>query len=467
VPDNLRAQIAPPSDKAAIVVDGAILTYSDLHDAVDAVAAKLQTLGLQPGARVGITGLGPGDLLVAVYGCLGHDLTAVPITGGDADRNAAALDAAGVEAMIDGSLDPMTIVGPSHTRQPEVAMIVHTSGTTAASRKGVLIGHASIGATCAFMNRAMALESDVVEVVFAPLDHAFGLGRCHSVLSVGGTVLLSTGLRLGDLFTWLEDGATALSTTPSTLAALLTRRPTEFGEAAQSIRWLQTGAMRFDKSLRDQLCDLLPNAGIFAHYGLSEAMRTTFMDLQAHPDKRHTEGPAADGVLIEIRDPATGSALPLGEEGAIAVSGSNLCLGYTDDALWQAACVDGWYVTNDLGRLDEDGYLVFAGRSDDVINANGNIVHPDEIESRLAALLGATPFSVVGVADPDGVRDAVVVLCVEGDDPPALRDVRAAMKTAPDFMTPKHVVRVAQIPRTGTGKVSRARLAAEVAPVLG
>ena len=64
------------------------------------------------------------------------------------------------------------------------------------------------------------------------------------------------------------------------------------------------------------------------------------------------------------------------------------------------------------------------------------------------------------MADPDGVRDAVVVLCVEGDDAPELREVRAAMKAAPDFMTPRRVVTVEEIPRTGTGKVSRAKLAA-------
>ena len=464
--DNLRAEIAPESDKAAVVIDGTVLTYTDFNRAVDALGARLEAMGVQPGARIGISDLGPGDLLVACYACFGQNLTAVPFTSGDADRTAAALQAAGVEAVIAGSLDPVLTADPGDARRPEVAMIVHTSGTTAASRKGVLIGHASISATCAFMNRAMAIEPDVVEVVFAPLDHAFGLGRCHSVLSLGGTVLLSTGLRLSDLFTWLEDGATALSTTPSTLATLLTRRPAEFAEAASSVRWVQTGAMRFDKSLRDQLCELLPDAAIFAHYGLSEAMRTTFMDLQAHPDKRHTEGPAADGVRIEIRDAATGAELPQGEEGRIVVSGSNLSLGYTDAALWHAACPDGWYLTNDLGHLDEDGYLVFAGRSDDVINANGTIVHPDEIESQLVKLMGATPFSVVGIPDPDGIRDAVVVLCVASDDPPALSEVRTAMKSAPDFMTPRRVLSVAEIPRTGTGKVSRAQLVAMLAEML-
>jgi len=256
--------------------------------------------------------------------------------------------------------------------------------------------------------------------------------------------------------------ASALSTAPSVLATLLRISRKRFETAGAGLRWIQTGAMRFGRSFREQLCDAFPGARIYLHYGLSEAMRVTFMELQSEVGKRHTEGRPSAGVEIAILGEA-GERLGPGREGTIAIRGRNVALGYLNEDAWRASCRDGWFVTADRGSVDEDGYLVFAGRSDDVINANGNIVHPDEIEARLHGLLAKRAFAVLGIPDPRDVKDKIIVLAIEGRAECTAEDVARGMQGAPDFMIPRIVISLERLPRTASGKVSRAQLAKELA----
>jgi len=308
------------------------------------------------------------------------------------------------------------------------------------------------------MNERMQVDTDIRECVFAPVDHAFAIGRCHAVLLAGGTLLLGTdALGVESFFdAFLKHGANALSAPPSVLITLLKTSPQRFRAAAR-LRWIQTGAMRFDKRFRELLSQMFPEARIFTHYGLSEAMRATFLDVQGTPEKLHTEGRAADGVEIGIFNERR-ERLPAGMDGIIGIKGRNVCLGYVDRDEWQRTYEDGWFFTSDRGLLDEDGYLVFSGRADDVVNVNGFIVHPDEIESRLAPLFPTQAFSVVGIPDPAGLKDSIVVLCIEGAVSVSPEQVRSALREAEEFMVPKNIIAMRELPRTHTGKVIRAQL---------
>jgi len=310
------------------------------------------------------------------------------------------------------------------------------------------------------MNEKMEVDSDIRECVYAAVDHAFGFGRCHSVLKLGGTIsLLKIDQGISDFLEVLEqDDCNALSAPPSILSTIIRVLDGNLSEIAERIRWVQTGAMRFDTTFRKSLINSLPNSRIFLHYGLSEAMRVTFFEINKHRDKLHTEGPSSRGVQLGLFD-RQNMPVGKGDEGNIGIRGTNLCLGYLDNELWQSCLHNGWFITSDRGRFDDDGFLIFCGRSDDTINANGVLIHPDEIESKIQAAFPALSFSVAGLPDPQGIKDKIIAIFVEGGEV-SLASIKKGLSDTDRNLVPQKLFEVENLPKTRSGKVNRVELVA-------
>ncbi|MBH0067362.1 class I adenylate-forming enzyme family protein [Pseudoalteromonas sp. NZS100] len=443
--------------KAAVIFGEQTLSYTELHRQISYFSSYLLEQKLVAGQRVAVANFTPLELLIAYYGAAKCGISVVPIPFSDEQRQRGALETSEAVLFLDSFVNEQTQVESDVVA--EEAMVIFTSGTTSTKLKGVRLANQGINDICQFMNHEMQVDEQIIELVFASIDHAFGFGRCHSVLMAGGTVVLPTYLSspLSIVSLVKQHHCNALSTAPSLLAALLQVASDELLVINQQLKWLQTGAMRFDGFFRSQLCGMLPNTRIFLHYGLSEAMRVTFFELNKHLDKAMTEGPASACSEIKIIN-EQGQALPSFESGKIAIKGSNLCLGYLDNALWEQQLSDGWFITSDIGYLDEQGFLVFAGRSDDVINYNGVLVHPDEIESKLVELISDNAFSVFGMKDPKKMKDSIIVLCIEGETSITIKEVNQFLGKTDTNFRPSQIIKVAELPRTRSGKVSRALL---------
>ncbi len=455
--------------KIALCFGETILTYQQLKDSIYHFSASLKNQGVGVGDRVALIRLNPKDLLVAYYGCTLIGAIAVPVPYVDAHRVEGAIKASNAKLAVDDiSLMQEGDVTITEHGTSEEALVIFTSGTTSDKLKGVRLANQGINDICLFMNTKMDVNESIVELVFAPLDHAFAFGRCHSVLAAGGTVVLAESLKnpmtVSMLFS--KHQCNALSTSPSVLSVLLRLGGQTFEQLKERVRWLQTGAMRFDKAFREQLCGALPNTRMFLHYGLSEAMRVTFFEINRFQDKLHTEGPASDCCQLKIVDDSF-NEVPAHSVGRIAIKGTNLCLGYLDDELWRSQVVDGWFITSDLGSLDELGFLVFAGRSDDVVNCNGVLIHPDEIESKLVGLITGNHFSVLGIVDPNKLKDTIIVLCIEGDSAITLRDVANHLANTDANLVPSELFHLPSLPKTRTGKTNRAALVKEIQSIMG
>jgi acyl-CoA synthetase (AMP-forming)/AMP-acid ligase II len=167
------------------------------------------------------------------------------------------------------------------------------------------------------------------------------------------------------------------------------------------------------------------------------------------------------GTEILILDRA-GRRLPLGEEGEVAVRGPGITPGYLNNpAANEESFFDGWFKTGDLGRLNDDGYLILTGRLKEMIIRGGENISPYEIESVLLSHPAVSEAACFAVPDDKYGEEvaAVVVLCDDVDLPELrafCRDHLAA------FKVPKIINRVDSIPRTSTGKVQRARIATEL-----
>ena len=459
--ENLFNQLAGSlerGDKPALTEGARVTSYADLASMIDRFAGEILTK-TESGAVVGIQAPSRSETLAALYACFRTGRTAVCVPARNGDF---VIQDAGATLILTEPSDFSRADFSSETPPRDPAVIVYTSGSTGKRPKGVLVSHRGIGDAVQFMNRTMMVDDTISQVLVAPIDHLYAIGRCHAALRAGGTVHFAPGI--GAIFDLLQQGANALAIVPSVLATLIKDHEAQLRAVGQGVRWAEVGSMRFDIEYRRRMLEIFPNARIFRQYGLSEAMRATFLNLREKPDKIHTEGRPRPGVKIEILD-GDGQVLPAGQKGEIWVSGEALALGYTDDALWQARIRDGRYHTGDLGLLDEDGYLVFLGRSDDIVNVNGNLVHPAEVEADLAGLF-AQPICVVGVADPRGVRDTVLVVCVEGATPVRKKDVAAHMAGAARHLVPEYLVSLQAFPRTATGKIRRPDLARDVTKLI-
>lgn len=453
------------SDKAAIIFGGQTLSYNELHDQISAFAGYLFESNLVAGQRIAVANFTPLELLIAYYGAAKCGISVVPVPFSDEKRQHGALQSS--EAALFSNYFPQGKAQIERAAVTDEAMVIFTSGTTSTKLKGVRLANQGINDICMFMNHEMQVGEQINELVFASIDHAFGFGRCHSVLMAGGTVVLPKELKspLSIVTLIKQHQCNALSTAPSLLAALLQVASDELLEVTAQLKWLQTGAMRFDSFFRSQLCSLLPNTRIFLHYGLSEAMRVTFFELNKHLDKVMTEGPASRCSQIKIIDEQGDTLAPL-KKGRIAIRGSNLCLGYLDNALWEQQLSEGWFITSDIGYLDNEGFLVFAGRSDDVINYNGVLVHPDEIESKLVELIANNAFSVFGMKDPNKLKDSIIVLCIEGDTSLTIKHVNQFLGKTDANFRPSKIITVTELPRTRSGKVSRALLKKTISEII-
>lgn len=339
-------------------------------------------------------------------------------------------------------------------RDDRPAQVTYTSGTEG-KPKGIVLTYSNLADAAERIIDEMGLTSDIREYVGVPVTYSFGIGRIRSVSAAGGrSYLPPRGFDPLELARMLKSGqVNALSAVP-TLLRIVLQTPGVIGDAGKNLRWMEIGSQYMTGSEKRAIRELFPNARIIQHYGLTEASRSTFLQISEVPDE-----------LLESVGRAVGKTeVGISAEGRIQIRGPHVARSRVDtDQLLDLCDADGWLQTSDLGHM-KDGYLYYDGRADDLINSGGIKINPDMLEARIGKLLGQGGKIVVAKV-PDALRGEGVLVAAESTDL-AVDRLRSASADALKELglyagDALHVRVMSAIPRTATGKPLRRLLTEE------
>lgn len=350
----------------------------------------------------------------------------------------------------------------------DLAALIYTSGSTG-SPKGVMQPHDKMIAVARCI--IDYLENTEDDVILNVLSLAFGYGMYQVLMTVmfGGTVVLERS------FVYLhkvleriaQERVTGFPFVPTNIAMILRLEGLDKYDFS-SLRYVTNAGAALPVPHLRQLRQLWPHVRFYSMYGMTECVRTTYLDPALIDDRPDCVGKAIPLCRIDIVDEQGVSVAP-GQTGELIVQGENVMDGYwrdpdlTDRVFRQDREEGGnWLHSGDLFRRDEQGFLYFVGRKDDMIKTRGERVSPAEVEAFLLALDGVVEAAAAGLPDEifgQAIRAFVVLsrpgLLTEND---VLKYCAGCME---NYMVPRQVVILDELPRTPNGKLDRKQLVRE------
>jgi acyl-CoA ligase (AMP-forming) (exosortase A-associated) len=511
----LRTTAARHPDAEALGHRHAAMTYGALWHEIERAAAALSAWGLKRGERLGIYLDKRAEFVIAMFGAAAAGCVFVPInpvlksrqvgyilrdcnvrllvtsaqraadlaeeTAKCPDLAAIILVDAGPEDAPSASREQLSwaqLLGSgrdgaaSRVIDVDMAAILYTSGSTG-NPKGVVLSHRNMVAGARSVSQYLENTIDDRILSVLPLSFDAGLSQITTAFAVGAKVVLLNYLLPRDVVrACADERITGITGVPPLWIQLAEQ---EWPEAAsRAIRYFANTGGHMPRATLDRLRAALPKAKPYLMYGLTEAFRSTYLDPKEVDRRTDSIGKAIPNAEILVLRP-DGTPCDAGEPGELVHRGALVSMGYWNDPERTAErfrpltnramglCLPEMAVwSGDVVRRDEEGFLYFVGRRDEMIKTSGYRVSPTEIEEVIysTGLVGAA--AALAAPHPRLGQGIVVVAT-----PPASRvlDVAALLtecrRQMPQYMVPSLIVEKPVLPSGPNGKIDRKTLAEE------
>lgn len=344
----------------------------------------------------------------------------------------------------------------------DLAALIYTSGTTG-NPKGVMLTHQNmVSASTSITTYLENVEDDRILSVL-PLSFDYGLYQVLMAAQFGGSVILERSFAYPYAVINLlrEEKATGFPIVP-TISAILLQMKELKKESFDHLRYITNTAAALPVNHIEGLKEIFPGASIYSMYGLTECKRVSYLPPEELDRRPTSVGKGMPNEQVYIVDEDDRIITEPGVIGELVVRGANVMKGYwelpEETAEMLKPGLHPWeksLYTGDLFRMDEEGFLYFVARKDDIIKSRGEKVSPKEVENILYSIEDVVEAAVVGVPD-DVLGEAIKAYVVLKDGSNAAeKDILAyCSRNLEDFMVPKYVEFRESLPKTSSGKIT-------------
>ncbi len=485
--DTLFARHAGQSRPFLILSDGREISYAEFLGQVARIANHLTELGLKPGERLAAQVQKSPEALALYGACVQAGIVFLPLNTAytasevsyfiedsgaalvvcDADAASllapvadnlgaklATLNADGTGSLMEGATGQPDSFATVARKGDDLAALLYTSGTTGRSKGAMLSQDNLLSNAKVLVDEWRFTEADVL-LHALPIFHTHGLFVASNViLAVGGAMIFLPKFDVDTVIAQLPR-ATTMMGVPTFYTRLLDDARFD-REATQHMRLFTSGSAPLLAETHERFSARTGHA-ILERYGMTETNMSTSNPYDGER-RAGTVGFALPGVELKICDPATGAPTPQGEVGQIEVRGPNVFQGYWQmpEKTAEELRKDGFFITGDLGLIDDQGYVQIVGRDKDLIISGGYNIYPKEIELVLDEQPGVLESAVIGVPHSDFGETVVGVLVAErGQQPDEAAIMAAAGATLARFKHPRKLIVVDELPRNTMGKVQK------------
>ena len=513
----LERSAACVPEKTAVVFDGGRYSYASLERAANRLGHLLRTNGVVRGDRV-VIHLGNGvDAVASVFAVSKASAAFVPVAPqtrperlayllNDCRASALITTAQGAAAVLattaplphlrvllvidsdaEGCVGGIRIVaatrailfegGPSGTAigseappaqqniDLDLAAVMYTSGSTGRP-KGVMLTHLNVASAAASIIQYLTNTADDVILNVLPMSHGYGLYQALTAVKVGATLVIERSFAYPHaVLSALErEKATGFALVP-TIVSTMTKIDLHKYDLS-SLRYITSAAAALPVERIRRLRVLLPHVSLFSMYGLTECQRVSFLSPDEIDARPNSVGKGMPNEEVYIAD-EQGRPVGPGVVGELVVRGAHVMHGYWNLPEETARRLrpgplphQRLLFTGDLFRMDEEGYLYFVARSDDIIKTGGEKVCPREVEDVLYRLEAVEEAAVVGVPDETlGQVVKAIVALKAGASLTAAHVRRHCTRHLEPWMVPSVVDFIAALPHTASGKIDMRALA--------
>ena len=485
--DRLERSIRDHTKAAIVTAAGETISYADLISQSGRLANVLVARGVKPGDRVAVQVEKSVPALVlylatvragAAYLPLNtaYTLTELEYFIGDAEpslvicdpskhdgieqlaakvgASVETLDRNGQGSLTDAATGASEVFETVQRAGDDLAAILYTSGTTGRS-KGAMLTHDNLVSNALTLKDVWRFTADDVLIHALPIYHTHGLFVASNVTLFSGASMIFLPKFDADEILGLMSRATALMGVPTFYVRLL-QDPSLNEEVTSGMRLFVSGSAPLLAETHREWSARTGHA-ILERYGMTE----TNMNTSNPYDGDRVPGAVGlplPGVSVRITKPDTGEELPRDEIGMIEVKGPNVFKGYwrMPEKTATEFRPDGFFITGDLGKMDERGYVHILGRGKDLVITGGFNVYPKEIEDEIDAIPGVFESAVIGIPHKDLGEGVTAVVVRTKDATLDGQTILAALAgRLAKFKLPKRLVFVDELPRNTMGKVQK------------